>query len=164
MADHPTSIGINLGIGTIPLWLPNVAGVVFPTANAAVMLAFKVDVAVTVSTAYFRVTVASGNMDVGIYSAGGSRLGSTGSFVVPTAAITVSQALTGSVALVPGVRYYGALACDNTTASFGAFSAAGAPTITGYNVRSQTSASMPLPSTITPPANNGGTVYGLWFA
>jgi len=149
------------GIGPISAaWKPNIlvgpawnvqanGSVVFDAANAARFMAFTVDAPVLASTAYFRVAVASGNMDVGIYSDAGVRLGSTGSFAVPAASSSSSKAMTAAVVLVPGVRYWAAIACDNTTASFGAQANITNPTVPGYVYNNRVAASMPLPASVT---------------
>jgi hypothetical protein len=169
MSDHkhgmPT-LAIDLYVGPNNPQDMTATGTAFTTANSAMLQAFQVRVPVTVTTCYVRVGVSSGNFDMGIYNAAGHRLASTGATAVPTAAVTVSVAFSGaaSVSLVPGVRYYAAVAADNNTVGFGGYVAAGAPTIPGYNLRGAVATSYPLPADIAVPTSNGGQAIGIWFA
>lgn len=167
-ASHIGSNGFDLSIGPWPEHLlATGAGVAFPIANAAVIQAFTVFAAHTVQTAYFRVAAQSGNMDVGIYSDAGTRLGSSGTVAVPVVQNTASRAMTGTVSLVPGVRYWAAIACDNTTAAFstGPNVVAGMTIVPGYPVRMTVATSFVLPSSITIGDGTNGTTanYCIYF-
>lgn len=90
------------------------------TANTASFIKFGVKIPVTVTKAYARITTASGNIDMGIYSSDGTtltRVGSSGTTACPTAANNANVTLTGSVNLVPGVIYYAAVSSDNAVVS-----------------------------------------------
>lgn len=110
---------LNLFVGPIYAAVP-MTQIAVATSGNVYAQRFQVSRPVTVTTARFVVGTQSGNMDIAILASNGDRLGSTGSFAVPTSGSS-SQALTGSVDLEPGLVYYSALACDNTTATFSAF-------------------------------------------
>lgn len=114
---------------------------VWPTANRAIYTPFQVDSATVVDLAEIYVGIQSGNIDVGVYAdssgAPGARLVSTGSMTTP-GATRAAIALT-AVTLAPG-KYHFALACDNTTASFGNNPRSGYVRNGGYKA-----ASFPLP-------------------
>lgn len=86
-------------------------------ANEADFMAFKVLRPITVSAASIEIGVQSGNLDVGIYqhtaNGAGTRLVSSGSTAVGAPG-TQSVAL-APTRLVPGVRYFAAVAFDNAT-------------------------------------------------
>lgn len=122
----------------------------WPTANKAWYFAFTVHQAVTVSKGVYSVSSSSGNIDLGIYDAGGTRLASTGSTAMGGAFSQPQVAFSGAatVALVPGVKYWAAIAIDNNTAQIHSrFSyGAGEADLVGNVVKSEASA-FPLPST-----------------
>lgn len=152
------------GVGPASNQWMNAIGSAFPSANSARMYAFQVARPVTVSAAFFRVQTASGSMDVGIYDAAGVRLASTGSFTVPAQASSCTQALTASVTLVPGRKYWAAIACDNGTAIFGGYAAIQRPNPTGYATSGAVAASMPLPSTIVLPTSEPSSAVAYYLA
>lgn len=167
-ASHIGSNGFDLTIGPVPEALLNLGtGPAFPQANAVVLQAFTVFASHTVQTCFFRVSAQSGNIDIGIYNDSGTRLGSSGSTACPVVQNTASKAMTGTVSLVPGVRYWAAIACDNTTASFSAINGTvvGLPVVTGYPVRTLVATSFPLPSSLTIGDGTTSTSasYGLFF-
>jgi hypothetical protein len=123
------------------------------TANAAQLNAFQVVRTVTVSTAHFRVGAQSGNLDFGIYDDSGTRLASTGSFACPAPATAgSSQALTSSVTLAPGRRYWAAIAADNTTATL--LGLGSAQSASAYVLGGNVAATFPLPASLTLPTTN----------
>jgi hypothetical protein len=154
---------VDLFVGSFPLWAL-MTSTANNSANRAHFVAFQVNRPHTVSTAHFRVGTQSGNMDVGLYDDAGVRLGSTGAFSVPGTGTNSSQALTASVSLVPGRRYYTALVADNTTATFGVFSAGAAPDVPGYITRGTVNSAHPLPASVTLPTVNNGIIFGVWFS
>lgn len=89
----------------------------YPVANRAHYAAFQVSRPITVSKVRFYVAVQSGNMSIAICDAAFGRLATTGTFTVPAIG-EQTQALTGSLTLVPGTRYYAAISADNTTVAF----------------------------------------------
>ena len=124
-------------------------------ANSAYLYAFQVHSPLSVSKAYIQAGTQSGNLDLGIYSsvisAGNivcTRVASTGSTAWPAGGAGI--AFTAPVTLVPGVRYYAAVAADNTTgqlrgnSTFGAMLsvAIGPSQITG----ARQATSFPLPA------------------
>lgn len=108
------ALAMNLAVGAQSYG--NFNGAAWVTANKATYIAFQVFRPVTVSIVRFYVQVQSGNLDFGITDDSFTRLASTGSFACPSAAAH-TQALSASVALVPGTRYYRVAAVDNTTAA-----------------------------------------------
>lgn len=147
---------------------PNIGHVLtaFPTINAARLYAFTVNRFQTVSKIYFRVGTASGNMDVGVYDDNGTRLTSSGSTAVPTAAQTVSLTVP-AINLSPGIKYWVAIACDNVTAAFGQpASASAAPLAPGSVVSVAYTSSFPLPASVSSPSTQTPvlSVYTLLLA
>lgn len=160
---------VNLLVGPTSNAFCNSVATTYPTANAARLQSFQVERPVTVTTAYFRVgTQGAGppNMCVGIYSDAGVRLATTGSFAVPAAANTNSQPLLASVTLVPGVRYWAAIAADATTPQFLCFGSAPAPAVPSYVTIGHVATSMPLPDPIVIPTTvpAASTIYWIAFA
>jgi hypothetical protein len=95
-------------------------------------------------TAMIDVSVQSGNLDVGIYDEGNTRLWSAGTTAV---AVAGTQTFTvAGITLNPGL-YYLAMACDNVTASFFRFASA---TISRPIGSQQQATAFVLPSTSTP--------------
>jgi hypothetical protein len=73
----------------------------------------------TVSAAYFRVTSATGNMDIGIYDAALTLLVSTGSFAVPAAGSAARAfAASATQALTAGSLYYIGMSASSASATF----------------------------------------------
>ena len=146
-------------VSNIPPFAPT-TGIGVSTASTAHFWGLTVPVKVSVATAFFRVTAQAGNMDVGIYQASGStltRLTSTGAIAVPATGIGSQNAaaLTSSVTLYPGVKYYAAIVADNTTAAFSGASLAGLPSISGYpGWRPSKASTYPLPTSVTIDDNN----------
>lgn len=128
------------------------------TANAVRAAAFQVRRPVTVTAAWFRVITQNGNMDVGIYDAAGVLLASTGGFAMPAAANNLSQALSAPVLLLPGRRYYAAMASDSTTAVVLSMAVNGGQIVTGAPPRFVlATTSYPLPASLT--ITEGVTVF-----
>lgn len=137
----------NIIVGPASSQMANVT-TAWTVANACAGTAFFVSRPVLVSTAYFRVAVQSGNMDIGILDASGNRLASTGSFAVPGTGAR-SQALTSSVLLLPGRRYYAVAAVDNTTAAVSGHSIGIQPAPPGYILYPKVGSSFPIPASLT---------------
>jgi hypothetical protein len=142
-----TPAPLNLFVGSIDPRLALTSAV--PVQNAANLYAFQVTRPVTVTTATVTVGVANGNVDLGIYSgpAGGTGtwLGSTGSTAVVGSNAKQTISLTAPVTLVPGVRYWAALAADGATVQFYGFTSSAA--VDGTLLSIVRGASFPLPTT-----------------
>jgi hypothetical protein len=97
----------------------------YPLANLALYIPFSVSEAVTAFEGWVVTgTVAGGNFDIGVYSAAGSRLTSSGSTARTASAVNNTTAMTNLV-LQPGTRYYMAFSADATSNYFAATEAAG---------------------------------------
>jgi hypothetical protein len=130
------------------------------SANSAWYSSFDVSRPVTVTTVWFAITVASGNLDFGIYDDSGARLGSTGTFACPAAGGR-SRALTGSVVLVPGVRYWAAYAADNAAVTALRYVRVVYPLVTGYGLAGTNGSSFPLSTSL---ALNDGALTSFYIA
>lgn len=154
---------LNLWVGTFDPRLC-VSSAAITSANKAYYIAFQVNVAVSVTQARVQVGAAtSGNFDVGIYSAAGSRLASTGSTAAGSAYAFQTVNLSGTVALVTGTKYYAAIAASNTTVEF----YAAYPNYAGQGNPSQVlfgeeASAFPLPSTATI-GYGASQAYGIHF-
>lgn len=133
-------------IGPIAPWLANASNAP-ASANQALLYAFRVENAVRVGRGILEIGTAVGSADLGIYDANGTRLASSGSFALSTGSQTA--ALTSSVLLNPGRKYFAAIAFSSVSAAAFAFSSnnPSSPGNSGFAVRVDTS--FPLPSTIT---------------
>ena len=97
-------------------------------------------------------TVASTNVDMGIYTVGGQKLASTGSTGMSGASAIQYAAPTATMILAPG-QYYLAWSCDNTTNRANTLT----PTMTAatgelQGLLEETTGSFGLPATMTPVA------------
>jgi len=118
-------------------------------ANFAFLSPFEVHRSIARTGARTYISVQSGNIDIGIYNAAGTRIASTGSIACPaTGEQTV--AFTGSVTLDPGERYYLAFAADNTSVATAIRH--GIINTSGYIGIG----ALPLPATLVPPGT--GTI------
>jgi hypothetical protein len=117
------------------------------SANAAAFIPFRIGQAATVlKLGWHNGGVVSGNVDCGIYNEAGSRIVSAGS--TPASGTSAIQAVdTTDITLQPG-RYYLALAVDNTTQTFLAWSLGVAAYVRMLALANQASA-FPLPATAT---------------
>lgn len=125
----------------------------YPTANLACFYRIRAEKAITISTISFFVGTASGNADVGIYTStdGGTTLDrqrSSGSTAVAGSSAWQDVALTSSIALVPGVDYWIAIAADNTTFTTYRVGVQ-APAMLRNNAGLAKATSFPLPSSVT---------------
>lgn len=122
------------------------ASLVWPTANKAIYIPFTLNVAETALKLFCaNGAVASGNVDVGIYTGAGARVVSSGSTAQSGTSVLQVFDVADTV-LVPGY-YYFAMSVDNTTAEFLCSNpvAAALPT---WGVKQEASA-LPLPATAT---------------
>jgi hypothetical protein len=96
---------------------------VWPSINEAFYMPFQIEVPLIVKKAAVRVSVQSGNLDMGIYAENGKALVTKGSTAVGAAGLQTIDFTTAislgaaSPLLMPGT-YYFAMNCDNVTASF----------------------------------------------
>lgn len=112
-----TPTGITLAVASVDprrVWVAVTTG----SANFAHGEAFRVPRPVLVSQVTFHVQAQNGNIDIGLYQGENpiTKLTSTGSIACPGIGVS-TQALTGTVALVPGVRYWAVWTADGTTAA-----------------------------------------------
>jgi hypothetical protein len=120
-----------------------------PTANVAYLAAFSVNRSHTVTKARYIVQAQSGNVDIGIYNADGTRLGSTGSTAVGAVGSSGQVInLTAAVTLVPGLLYWAALAADNTTVRWVAhyINSSSLIALAAMGLTQQVATSFPLPA------------------
>lgn len=89
-------------------------------ANDLTVMAFIVNRAVTVTQGHVYIGTSSGNIDIGILDDSYNRLGSSGSTAMGSTGLQTIP-LTDPLDLVPGEKYYAAVAIDNTTAAIGAY-------------------------------------------
>jgi hypothetical protein len=120
---------------------------VWPVANKAVYIPFVCNEAVTV-TQLFNINgnVVSGNIDVGIYTAAGSKVITSGS-TTQSGTDVVQVYNIADTALAVG-RYYFALALDNTSGRNNGMAALNVHRTNAMGCLQQTSA-FPLPSSAT---------------
>ena len=147
-------------VGSVPPWLTNGA-TNDPLANQALLYAFEVESTIRVSRAGVNVGTASGSADLGIYDANGTRLASTGAFALSPGSITA--ALTTSLLLNPGQRYYAAIAANNTTATFSEFTSATPSASGNQQLATRVDSSFPLPATIAIGTTVAQRMYSLTF-
>lgn len=139
----------SLGVALKGLSVTVSASAVWPASNLAVFVPFTVYETITVvKLSILNGSAVSGNVDVGIYDAGGARLVSSGSTAQSGASAIQTFDITDTV-LSPGL-YYLALAIDNTTATIENVSVT-AIDVEALGVFQQASA-FPLPSSATPAA------------
>lgn len=140
-------------LGSLPHTLGNttlgsIASTAYPASNAAIYIPFTVSELITVRKLFsYNGAAASGNIDVGIYDAAGTRLASTGS-TAQSGTNTLQVFDITDFVLVPG-KYYLAVAMDNTTGTLFAHTAG----IAGHHYASggvmQEASAFPLPATAT---------------
>lgn len=130
-------VGLSIALDSAGVWA---------VANQAVYVPISVNTPITVKKmAWLNGAISSGNIDVGIYDAAGTRLVSSGSTAQGTISVVQEVDITDTL-LIRG-RYYFALAMDNITGTV----ARGAPVIaacSGMGVLAEASAFV-LPATAT---------------
>lgn len=125
------------------------ASATYPTANKAIFAPMRVNVPtlVTKLAAYVGAT-SSGNIDVGIYAADGTRLVSSGS-TAQSATVNAWQLFdVTDTLLLPGIVYYLAVAMDNTTGTLFRAGPGAAIYLKTKGLAEMTTA-FPLPATAT---------------
>jgi hypothetical protein len=128
----------------------SVAGTI---ANAAILTEFRPhrDVTVT-SLAWMTGATPSGNYDIGIYSAAGTRLWSKGSTAWPAASTRVVETVSPGVAMTAGTQYFIAFVPDNTTGLFRGQAESftdQVKSVTGQYLAKSVASSFPLPASLT---------------
>lgn len=121
-----------------------VAGV-WPVANLAIYMPILAERAVTVKQIAIQVATQAGNVDVGIYTEGGTRLVAAGTTAVAVAGM---QLFDITDTLLTPATYYLAMAASSATASF-AKAAVPAPLLRCAGVRQEALGGLPLPATAT---------------
>jgi len=124
------------------------ASTTWPTANTARFFPFSVGEPCTaVKMFVVNGTVASGNLDLGIYDAAGTRLVSTGSTAQSGTSDLQLVDIT-DIALSPGVIYYAALVMDGTTGTYYRMDSSSSHGAKSLGLLQMASA-FPLPATAT---------------
>lgn len=134
----------------------------WPSANQAFFVPIVVPRSLTVVKMFWvNGAAVSGNVDTGIYDVAGNRLVSIGTTAqAGTSAIQIVD--TTDLALAPG-RYYLALACDNTTATFARSGTPGATMIRAAGCYQMATAFV-LPDPVTFAASTSATTVPLFGA
>jgi len=108
----------NLTISTFDPRTPGLAAVAVDTSNNAHCTEFQVNATVIVSSVEFVIGASSGNISIGVLDRASSQwIATTGSFASPGTGIR-GRALTDSITLAAGHKYYGCFAADNTSVTF----------------------------------------------
>ncbi len=124
------------------------ASAVYPIANHAIYVPFYLTVpSVFQRACWHNGATVSGNIDIGIYGAKGTRIASIGSTAQVGTNSGQSAAFSSPVQLGAGL-YFIALAMDNTTATLFIMGWGGLPFCIGAGIFQQASA-FPLPATAT---------------
>lgn len=107
-------------LGTHPLVTSAVSNTAtaLVTANQAIFTPVIPHRNMTIAALEWLCGTQSGNYDIGLYDAGGTRLWSKGSTAWPTALADTVETVSPAVALVAGTKYWVAFAGDNTTGTF----------------------------------------------
>jgi len=109
-----TTIGSMDMLGAAFAWTTPAAAA-YPLANLALYIPFSVSQTLTAYEGWVITgTVAGGNFDIGVYSAAGSRLTSSGATARTASAVVNTTTMTDLV-LLPNTRYYMAFAADATS-------------------------------------------------
>lgn len=121
------------------------AGTAWPFANTALFVPFRLAAPFTFNTLFVVNGTSSGNLDLGIYNADGTKLISTGS--VASAANVATYSVTTTT--LPAGLYYIAMAADNTTIAPFAFNTLGNAAFMRMCGLAQQGSALPLPATAT---------------
>lgn len=149
------ALGIELG------GAPSLASATWPTANLAIYVPFALDESVTVVKGFWHNGGAvSGNVDIGIYNEAGTKQVSIGS-TAQSGTDVIQEVNIADTPLTAG-RYYMALACDNTTATFRRVGAGATAEITKtFGIAQQASAfALPASATLAVPAQTYLPLFG----
>lgn len=124
----------------------------FAVANQAVLIPVTPFRDITVAALnWVTVATSSGNYDIGIYDAAGTRLWSKGSTAWPVVSTVNADTVSPAVVLRQGITYWIALASDATTGTFRGTTAQGGQLqmLDGTNFARTVAAAFPLPASIT---------------
>lgn len=146
------------------LGIPNatIASAVWPSGSLAIYIPFAVVVPITITQLFWHNgATASGNVDMGIYDAAGTKLTSTGSTAQGTVSVLQLVNIT-DIVIGPGCFYF-ALAMDNTTGTmFRTTLGALLELQRGLGMAQQASAfALPATATFAALANNYAPACGL---
>ena len=120
----------------------------WPSANLALFYPFRIFTPIIVTLLYtYNGSVASGNLDVGIYDMDGNQIVSSGS-TAQTGTSTIQELNISDTPLNPG-KFYLAMAMDNTTGTITRYAGPSNSELTYLGIAQQASA-FPLPATATP--------------
>lgn len=158
---HPYLLdSCGLGIAGGLTQLGSLSSAVWPEASRAYLFPIKIGEITTLTKAWsVNGTVVSGNLDIGLYDAAGTRLLSTGS--TAQAGTSTLQIVDITDVTIPAGHYYLALAEDNAAATF----LRGSWPISAQNFAGVLSIDpdvFPLPATVTPTTLGGGNYTPLF--
>lgn len=152
-SGHPVTINpwseesIGRSSSAVILSISGTASAVWPTGNTALYVPFHIAVPITVvKMATWNGATASGNIDIGLYNAVGTRIVSSGSTAQAGTSAAQEFDITDTL-LVPG-RYYMALTQDDGVGTFFSVAPGSNKISQTFGVRSQATA-LPLPATAT---------------
>ena len=123
--------------------------VTWPTASQASLIRIRARRTMTITKLVWLAGTASGNYDIGLYDASGTRLWSKGSTPFPTGLQT--ETVSPAVTVREGDDFYVAMVADNTTASMKGAAVASAEltkSLTGAPVNLGVGSAIPLPATV----------------
>lgn len=143
---------------------PTVLDQAWPGANVAIFRPVTILTSVEITGIYYRVgATSSGNVSVGLYNSGLTRLATSGAVACPATGIATTN-FTAAYTAAAG-RYWLALSCDNSTATFIMSNMSGQ----GSTMAKNSTSSHPLPAgPVTPAASNTrapamvGLITGGW--
>jgi len=129
----------------------------WPNANEAVYVPFVIAAPYLVRTLWwYNGGTAAGNVDIGIYTAGGTLLANAGSTAMSGTQVVQAVSLGTPLLLAPGTYYLGLVSSSATAVFRGMSSATGTlqawdtDVLRGAGVVQQASAGIPIPATMTP--------------
>ena len=123
------------------------ASVAWPAANRAIYIPFQIsETMVFTRVHWYNGATAAGNVDVGIYSENGTRLGSTGAIAQGTINVVQTNVLTANTTCLPG-RYFMAMLCSSGTATVFAQAASLSAKMAGLYQQSVGAGALPATAT-----------------
>jgi hypothetical protein len=132
------------------------ASTAWPVANTALFIPFRIARSIKFSLLFtYNGSTVSGNVDVGVYSADGTRIVSAGSTAHATTS-GIQKFTVASTQIDSGLFYFG-VALDNTTGTFTQVTVSQVPMLNFFGVAQMASA-FPLPATATFASNTSTAV------
>lgn len=129
------------------------AGTAWAVANQALYIPFRIASPFTFNSIAAVVSTATGNIDMGVYAADGTKIVSTGSVVTSP---NVQQVSVASTTIGPGLFYFGVSMSSISGGLMGyVFTATGKAGLLRALGISQQATALPLPATATFAANTG---------